>query len=103
MNVNQPSDATPGNAIDLRLTWVAALPVLIAALRDGDRTGRSRAQQELMRMAEAADLCFGAVHALTGLVDGEHVSSTERVAITSLLNRVQDVTRPGESTSISTT
>jgi hypothetical protein len=100
MNANQPP-AQPQNTIDLTLTWAAALPMLIAVLRDGDQLGRARARLELVRMAEAADLCFGAVRALTGLVDGDHVSTAERLAIAALLDRVQSVTRPGDSSSAS--
>lgn len=42
--------------IEIRTTWSGVLPALIAVLRDGDVQGRKMAEDELARMARAADL-----------------------------------------------
>lgn len=41
--------------IDLTPTWVAVLPMLLAALEDGSDKGKAIAREELHRMAQAAD------------------------------------------------
>ncbi len=41
--------------IDITPTWVAIVPILIAALTDGTPEGQRIAKEELLRMAKAAD------------------------------------------------
>jgi hypothetical protein len=43
------------NAIDVTPTWAAVLPILIAAIENGNEKGRKAAREELLRMAQAAD------------------------------------------------
>lgn len=42
--------------IDITPTWVAVLPILLAALENGTDEGKRIAREELQRMADAADL-----------------------------------------------
>jgi len=42
--------------IELPVTWQGTLPVLLLVLTDGDMVGRKIAREELMRMAQLADL-----------------------------------------------
>lgn len=49
------STETRTDAIDMTPTWESVLPILIAALRCGNSTGRKAAEAELKRMAQAAD------------------------------------------------
>jgi hypothetical protein len=41
--------------IDMTPTWASILPILLAAIQDGNSTGRGAAIEELYRMAQAAD------------------------------------------------
>ncbi len=41
--------------IELKMTWTAAMPILIAALQDGTDQGKEAARVELMRLARALD------------------------------------------------
>ncbi len=42
--------------IDLTPSWVAVLPILLAALTEGTEEGQKIAREELARMAKAADV-----------------------------------------------
>jgi hypothetical protein len=96
MNANQPPEQLQKNTMDLTISWASAVPKLMNALRDGNQFDRTIARLELMRMAVAADLCFGAVRVLTDSIDREHASPTDRLAIAALLDRVHSVAHPGD-------
>lgn len=49
------SDAKQVGMIDLSPTWVAVVPIYIAALQKGTPAAQSAARDELMRMARIAD------------------------------------------------
>lgn len=46
---------TESNTIDATPTWSGLLPLLLAAVADGNAEGQRAAKEELARMAQAAD------------------------------------------------
>lgn len=47
---------TTTDSIDIKATWKATAQVLIALLQDGTETGKQLAKEEILRMADVADL-----------------------------------------------
>jgi len=74
-------DATP--------TWSAVLPVLIAALQDGDETGKDLARGQLRRMAAVADLGNDALLTLSQLAEAD-----EQGLAYQILQRAQRMNEP---------
>jgi hypothetical protein len=58
MNLNhfEVFESLKAGTIDLTPTWVAVLPLYLAALADGSPTAQSAARSELLRMAQLADM-----------------------------------------------
>ena len=49
------TEKTKIGTIDMTPTWVAVLPIMLAALTDGSPEAQRIAKEELKRMAELAD------------------------------------------------
>jgi len=79
-------------------TWVASLLPTLAVYESGTPKGRSLAKQNLLRMAELADLAHNAVKTIERMVAEEHVRGDDVCLVIAEARRLSN-SRPADNTS----